>query len=89
MIIVSFNDIADVPPQNVRPDVLSNMYQNCLRLVDEVPYDDLTTSLMEWELDLFCNSNNVNEDWYTRALVCICLRGIRGDSRPNILNISE
>jgi hypothetical protein len=88
MIIVSFSEIADVPPQNVHKEVLSTILHDAEELIDIVDYDALTETLGEWEADLFMNSVNPDDDWYTRALVCICLRGLRGECRPNILNIS-
>lgn len=89
MIIVSFNDIAPVAPQNVDKSILAAVLYGCNKLLDEATYDEITQSLTDWETDLFMNSLAPDDDWYTRALVCICLRGLRGELRPNILNISE
>ena len=89
MIIVSFNQIANVPPQNVQGQVLRNILHDAQILIDNIDYTALTSSLIDWECDLFMSSESPDQDWYTRALVCICLRGLRGETCPNILNISE
>ena len=89
MIIVNFNQIADVPPQSVQGIVLSKVLENCTKLIESTDYDDLSTTLNKWEFDLFLESAQPDQDWYTRAIVCICLRGLRGECLPNILNISE
>jgi len=88
VIIVNFSTLANVPPQNVHKDVLAAVLYGCNKLLDESTYDELSDSLRDWEYELF-SSEMVDDDWYTRALVCMCLRGLRGESRPNILNISE
>ena len=88
MIIVSFSEIADVPPQHVQGQVLRTILHDAQELIDLVDHDALTETLVEWEADLFMNSLHPDEDWYTRALVCICLRGLRGEIRPNILNLT-
>ena len=88
MIIVNFSEIADVPPQNVHGEVLRTILHDAQELIDTVDHDALTETLVDWQTDLFMDSLNPDDDWYTRALVCIALRGLRGEIRPNILNIS-
>jgi uncharacterized protein YmfQ (DUF2313 family) len=88
MIIVSFSEIADVPPQNVQSDILKTVLQDAQELIDVVSYESLTQTLGDWESDLFLDSLNPSDIWYTRALFCICLRGLRGEIRPNILNLT-
>jgi hypothetical protein len=88
MIIVSFSEIADVPPQNVQKDILKTVLQDAQDLIDVVSYESLSQTLGDWESDLFLDSLNPSDIWYTRALFCICLRGLRGEIRPNILNLT-
>lgn len=89
MIIVNFSQIADVPPQSVNREILDVILQDSQNLIDSIDYTNLTHTLCEWEYDLFIESAQPDQDWYTKALLCICMRGLRGESRPNILNISE
>lgn len=89
MIIVSFNQIADVPPQNVNQDILRTVLYDAMILMEKVDRDSLNQSLIDWEMDLLLSSNEPNDNWYTKALFVMCLRGLRGESRPNILNINE
>jgi len=88
VIIVSFSEIADVPPQNVQTDILKTVLKDAHDLIDMVSYDSLSQTLVDWESDLFLESLHPNDIWYTRALFCICLRGLRGEIRPNILNLT-
>ena len=89
MIIVSFNQIADVPPQDIPPFVMRSILHDAQVLIDTVDKEALAETLCEWECDLFMESKDLTQDWYIRGLMCICLRGLRGESRPNVLNISE
>ena len=88
MIIVNFSEIANVPPQDVNPQLLRIIYQDAQELIATCDADSLNETLLDWEADLVMKSCQPDDDWYTSALVLICLRGLRGDLRPNILNIS-
>jgi len=88
MIIVNFSEIANVPPQDVHPELLRVIYEDSKQLIATSDPDSLNETLIDLETDLVMTHTNPSDDWYTRALVLICLRGLRGDLRPNILNIS-
>jgi len=85
---VNFSEIANVPPQDVHPTVIHTVYTDAQELIESCDPDSLNETLLDWEVDLVMTHANPTEDWYTRALLLICLRGLRGDLRPNILNIS-
>jgi hypothetical protein len=88
VIIVNFSEIANVPPQDVHPSIIRTVYQDAQELIERSDPDSLNETLLDWEVDLVMTHRNPTEDWYTRALFLICVRGLRGDLRPNILNIS-
>lgn len=60
-------------------------------MFDDFSEDDLTQLLTDWEAALSyiaTGSIEISDDWYIRALICICLRGLRGEECPNIINFS-
>ena len=89
MIIVNFNSIACVPPIPVDVPELKEILRGCEMLLEENTYEELTESLDEWELGLaYCLPDEISAEWYTHALICICLRGLRGEKRPKFTVIS-
>jgi hypothetical protein len=92
VIIVNFSDIAPVPPATVYAEELREILRGCNEMLIDYTEDELTQCLNDWETAL-CYMTLAHEaqtpDWYTRALVCICLRGLRGEVMPKFSVINE
>lgn len=60
-------------------------------MFEEFDEESLTQLLIDWEAALSYSAHNpsiITEDWYIRALICVCLRGLRGEECPNIINFN-
>lgn len=70
----------------VDPDELCAIGSGAARMIERFEHDVCELMLVSWEIDLLeCvrESNGcVEDEWFTRALLCIALRGMRGDTAP-------
>ena len=70
----------------VEPEELHAVGAGAQRMIER--YHDATCELMlvGWEIELLRRARDtdgcVDDDWFIRALLCIALRGYRGDSAP-------
>ena len=91
MILVNLNHLAPVPPYSVTIEDLRQVLTNCWAMYEEFEEDSLTQLLVDWEAALSYTAlspTSIEEDWYIRALICVCLRGLRGEECPNIINFT-
>ena len=85
MILVDFREYGPVHPYAPDRVELDAIYSGCQDMMTEYTREDLETIRNEWDMALTWRAFDgpVDVDWYTRALVCICLGGLLGVSRPN------
>ena len=85
MIIVDFHEYGPVAPRTIDPHELREIYRGCRAMMAEFEPDHIQELLEDWEIALAWSSTDgapVAADWYTRALVVMCLRGLRGERAP-------
>lgn len=87
MIIVSFTDIAPVPPCPFHKDELIEILRGCELLIETNDKESLEDEVESWELALLYTCRDCDDDWYTHALICVCLRGLFGDTLPKFMII--
>jgi hypothetical protein len=96
MIIVDFSEYLTDNEHSwfpVEPEELRAVGAGAQRMIER--YTDATCELMlvGWEIELMRRARDmqdaVDEDWFVRALLCIALRGYRGDSAPRFCENTE
>ena len=68
------------------------VYRTACEILDDTDQDQLAEILTEWETALTWRSLDVapvDEEWYYRALLLTCLRGMRGEITPQFYTISK
>jgi len=90
MVIVNFQDLGPVLPYAPSRQELHEVLSGCHDLLQEYTWRELDAVIGDWELALTWASldDHVNSEWYSRALVCVCLRGLRGEILPKFTVIS-
>ena len=92
MIVVNFTQIGPVPHKFCLRDDLMQVFQAACEILDDTDQDVLDELLNEWEVALTWRSLEtmpVDEDWYTRALLLTCCRGLRGEITPQFYTIAR
>lgn len=92
MIVVNLQQIGPVPPRFCSPEELGAVLDTATELLDEIPEEVITEILCEWETALTwrsMESEPVDEEWYYRALLVTCCRGLRGEMRPSFYTITK
>lgn len=92
MIVVNLQQIGPVPPKFCEPEELAVVLGVAEEIMADTEYDVLTQILAEWETALCWASMDaepVNEEWYYRALLVTCIRGLRGEMRPVFYTIAK
>lgn len=92
MIVVNLQQIGPVPHRVVDQEVLQDILDTALEIEADTDYDVLTEILCEWETVLAWRSFDrepVDDSWYIRAMLLTCLRGLRGEMRPQIYTIKR
>ena len=85
MVLVHLQQIGPVPPFLVSRDDLTTVLACAEEVLAEFDSDELDAVLRDWETGLTWRSlgrTEVDDAWYTRALLVTCLRGLRGEIRP-------
>ena len=85
MIVVNLQQIGPSMPRYCEPEELAVVYQVAQEILDTTEEVVLTTILVEWEIALCWRSldaGTLGEEWYYRALLLTCIRGLRGEMRP-------
>ena len=89
MILVNLNHLAPVPPYSVTIEDLRQILFNCWDMYEEFEEEALTQLLSDWETALsYVTIQSVTDEWYIRAVICVRLRGLRGEECPNIINFT-
>lgn len=85
MIVVNLQQIGPCMPRFCEPAELTVIYTIAQEIMNTCDADDLTATLIEWETALCWRSletEPVGDEWYYRALLLTCIRGLRGEMRP-------
>lgn len=86
MVVVNLQQIGPVPHRFVSREDLACVLEAAEAIQADTPWAELTQILSEWETGLTWRSlepTPVDEAWYTRALLVLCLRGLRGEMAPD------
>jgi len=86
MIVVNLQQIGPVPPKFCSAEELAVILQVAEEIMATTEEHVLNEILAEWETALTWDSlteGPVSEEWYYRALLVTCCRGLRGEMRPN------
>jgi hypothetical protein len=86
MVVVNLQQIGPVPHRFVSREDLATVLAAAEEIISDTPWDELTAILCDWETGLTwrsLDSRPVEDAWYTRALLVVCLRGLRGEMAPD------
>ena len=92
MICVNLQQIGPVPPRFCTREELTMIMSTAAEILADTPEDVLDQILDEWETALAWTSQDlrpVSEEWYMRALLLTCIRGLRGEMRPQFYTIGR
>jgi len=90
MIVVNLQQLGLVPDKTCSPEELAVVYEIAKEIMGSTETDVLADILNEWETALIWRSLEsapVDEQWYYRALLLTCIRGLQGDIRPDFYTI--
>jgi hypothetical protein len=85
MIVVNLQQIGPCMPRFCEPAELAVVLEIAEEIMDTTEPDCLVDTLIEWETALCWRSLEVDpltDEWYYRALLLTCIRGLRGEMRP-------
>jgi len=82
MVIVNLKHIADIPDRICTREELRVVLDTAEEILDSTPDDVLVEIMMDWETALVYGSDVRGEEWYWRALLLTCCRGLLGIHRP-------
>lgn len=92
MIIVNLNQFGLVPHKFCHREELMAVYKVACEILDDTDEETLKQILVEWESALIWRSLDaapVDEEWYYRALLVICIRGLRGEITPEFYSSAK
>ena len=92
MIVVNLQQIGPSEPRFCEPAELAVVLEIAQDIMAATDYDTLSEILTEWETALCWRSLEaapVDDEWYYRALLITCIRGLRGEMRPVFYTISQ
>jgi hypothetical protein len=90
MVIVNLQQIGLVPHRFCSSEELAAVLTTAEEIMAATETDVLAEILVEWETALIWRSLDrepVNDEWYYRALLLTCIRGLQGDIRPDFYTI--
>ena len=82
MVIVNLKHIADIPDRVCSREELAIVLETAEEIVELTPEDVLAEIMSEWETALIWAQAAPGEEWYWRALLLTCCRGLLGLHRP-------
>ena len=85
MIVVNLQQIGPVPHRFCSREELAVVLEIAEEIMATTPADVLVEILTEWEIGLTWASLDpqpVDDEWYYRALLLTCCRGLLGQMRP-------
>lgn len=92
MIVVNLQQLGPVPPKFCDPEELLVVLAVAEEIMADTPEEALEEILIEWETALYWASTGpdpITEEWYYRALLTTCIRGLRGEMRPNFYSATK
>jgi hypothetical protein len=92
MIVVNLQQIGPSEPRFCEPAELAVILEIAQEIMSTTDTDTLDRILVEWETALCWRSleqEPVSDEWYYRALLLTCIRGLRGEMRPNFYTITK
>jgi uncharacterized protein YmfQ (DUF2313 family) len=92
MIVVNLQQIGPCAPRFCEPAELAVIYTIAQDIMAATDPDTLADILAEWETALCWRSLEepaVGDEWYYRALLLTCCRGLRGEMTPVFYTISQ
>jgi hypothetical protein len=92
MIVVNLQQLGPVPHRFCSAEELACVLETAEEILSGTETDAMTQILTEWETALTWDSISaepVTEEWYYRALLVTCIRGLRGEMRPNFYTIPQ
>lgn len=92
MVVVNLTQIGPVAHRFCSRDELMAVYRTACEIIDDTEFEILTEILVEWETALTWRSLDVapvDEEWYYRALLLTCCRGLRGEITPQFYTITR
>jgi hypothetical protein len=85
MVLINFAKFGPVPPRLVLKPELRAIYTGAQNLLADYSWEEVEHFIKDWEIALMWTSRSeqdVTDEWYTRALIIMCLRGLMGQIRP-------
>ena len=92
MIVVNLQQLGPVPHRFCSVAELAVILAVAEEIMATTDTDTLTEILVEWETALTWDSiteGPITEEWYYRALLVTCIRGLRGEMRPNFYSAAK
>lgn len=92
MIVVNLQHIGPVAPFFANRTNLLIVKETAEEILADTPESVMDDILDEWETGLTwraCSAEPVGDDWYLRALLLVCCRGLRGESAPQFYFLGE
>ena len=82
MVIVNLTHIADIPDRVSSREELAIVLETAEEILESTPAEVLLEIMSEWETALVYAADVPGEEWYWRALLLTCCRGLLGLHRP-------
>ena len=92
MIVVNLQQIGPCMPRWCSKEELALVLQVAEDITAQGEPDALAATLSEWETALAWRSLDaepVDDEWYYRALLLTCIRGLRGEMTPQFYTIDS
>ena len=92
MVVINLQQIGPVPHRFVTQAELAVIHEAATEIIEDTPETELDEILAEWETGLTWRSleaQPVDDAWYHRALLVVCLRGLRGEIAPQFYYFSK
>jgi hypothetical protein len=91
MILMDFKEFGPVAARMIDKYELRKIYEGALAIMETYTETAVEEMLADWDMTLTWRSiseETVDDEWYSRALLSICLRGLRGERKPEWIEIS-
>ena len=92
VIIVNLQQIGPVPHRFCSREELAVVLETAEEIMATTDTETLTEILEEWEIALCWTSlepGTLTDEWYYRALLLTCIRGLRGEMRPVFYTVTK
>jgi hypothetical protein len=93
MIVVNLQHCGPVPHKFCSTEELAVVLAVAEEILADQPDDEIMTQILaEWECALLWDSmasKTVTEQWYYRALLLTCVRGLRGEIQPQFYFLGD